>query len=158
MQTKTYSKLSDVQKLLVKKAEEAASNSYSPYSMFPVGAALLCEDGSIITGSNYENASYGATICAERVAISRANAEGMRSFRSMAIIAKGGKSSNPITPCGICRQILYEAGRYSNRDIEVIMSNEKKDRILVINISKLLPFAFSPKDIVIKRRSSLPHK
>ncbi len=158
MQTKTYSKLSDVQKLLVKKAEEAASNSYSPYSMFPVGAALLCEDGSIITGSNYENASYGATICAERVAISRANAEGKRIFRSIAIIAKGGKSSSPTAPCGICRQILSEAAQYSNYDIEVIMPNGKKDKILVINISELLPFAFGSKDIVARRRSPLHHK
>ncbi|MBQ3670374.1 MAG: cytidine deaminase [Treponema sp.] len=91
--------------LLVKKALEARANSYSPYSKYRVGAALLCDDGTVYTGCNVENASYPCGICAERNAMSSAVSGGHRSFSKIAI---AGSSDVICTPCGMCRQFMYE--------------------------------------------------
>ncbi|THV06493.1 cytidine deaminase [Dendrothele bispora CBS 962.96] len=90
---------------LIKAAFEARAFSYSPYSKFRVGAALLAADGSIIKGANIENASYGGTICAERTAIVKAASEGKRSFAGLAVVTD---VSSTISPCGMCRQVLRE--------------------------------------------------
>ena len=92
---------------LLAAARRAATLAYAPYSKFKVGAALLCADGSVITGCNVENASYGLTICAERVAIGRAVAEGKRKFVAIAVVALG-KKGKEVRPCGACRQVLIE--------------------------------------------------
>jgi cytidine deaminase len=92
---------------LLRRARAARSNSYSPYSRFPVGAALLAEDGRIFTGANVENASYGLTTCAERTAVSHAMSEGARGFRAVAVV--GPEDDRACAPCGSCRQILHEA-------------------------------------------------
>ena len=97
----------NVVKTLVKNALEAMEFSYSPYSKFKVGAALLCEDGTIVRGTNVENASYGLTICAERVAITKAVSEGKRRFKAIAISCTGDDPT--LSPCGACRQVLHEA-------------------------------------------------
>ncbi|MBR4282789.1 MAG: cytidine deaminase [Clostridia bacterium] len=85
-------------------AKNAMEYSYSPYSNFRVGAALLCENGKVYTGTNVENASFGATVCAERVALVKAVSEGCKTFTKIAISA----DKNPCSPCGICRQSLIE--------------------------------------------------
>lgn len=90
---------------LIALARESMERAYSPYSGYRVGAALLTDDGSVVTGCNVENVSYGLTVCAEQAAVVRAIAEGKRGFRAMAIVTDG---STAITPCGACRQVLAE--------------------------------------------------
>lgn len=91
--------------VLTRKALDVRSKAYAPYSQYRVGAALLCGDGDIVLGCNVENASYPATICAERVALTAAIALGKREFRALAIATADGGS-----PCGICRQVMHELG------------------------------------------------
>lgn len=91
---------------LLKIAEEAAGSAYAPYSHFRVGAALLCDDGSVITGCNVENRSFGLTICAERNAVAKALSQGKSSFNAIAVFCPD--SENPVPPCGACRQVLSE--------------------------------------------------
>ncbi len=97
--------MSETYVLLVGAACEARQQSYSPYSGFRVGAALLCADGRVVTGTNVENASLGLSLCAERAAVVRAVAEGRREFKAVAICADGDR---PTPPCGACRQVLLE--------------------------------------------------
>ncbi len=123
---------------LIEMAKRARENAYAPYSNFKVGAALLTEDGEIFTGANVENASYGLSICAERVAVFKAVSEGKRKFKAIAVVADTEK---PTPPCGACRQVLAEFG-----DIEVIMANLKGD-VKVMKLSELLPEAFTPDDL-----------
>lgn len=120
---------------LLERAREAREHAYAPYSRFPVGAALLAEDGRIFTGVNVENASYGLTTCAERTAVTKAISEGARSFRAVAVV--GPEDDLACTPCGSCRQILHEAGR----DMLVVMPGEAGDP-QVVPLHELLPGAF----------------
>ena len=124
---------------LVKKAIEARKKSYSPYSAFSVGAALLCADGTVYTGANIENASYTPTVCAERVAFFSALHEGQRDFCAIAIV--GGKSGEEICeycpPCGVCRQVISE---FCGDDFEIILSDGKENKVLTLK--ELLPYRF----------------
>lgn len=124
---------------LIKAAEETRRRAYTPYSKFKVGAAILTSEGKIFTGCNIENASFGLTICAERVAIFKAISEGYSNFKAIAII---GDTQKSCTPCGACRQVIMEFGA----DIEVIMSNLKGE-IKISRIDKLLPIAFKKNDL-----------
>lgn len=122
---------------LIELARRVRERAYAPYSKFKVGAALLADDGRIFTGCNVENASYGLTICAERAAIFKAVSEGARRFVSIAVVAD---TDDPVSPCGACRQVLWEfAG-----DLRVVKANlkGKKDTHLM---SELLPHAFDKK-------------
>jgi len=101
---------------LIKRAREAQMNSYSPYSGFAVGAALLTKNGKIFTGTNIENASYGLTVCAERIAVFTAIAGGERDFETIAVCASG---KGFVYPCGACLQVLLEF----SPDIEVLAVN-----------------------------------
>ncbi len=121
-------------KLLMKAALEARANAYAPYSGFKVGAALLCDDGSVYTGCNVENASYPCGICAERTAVSKAVSEGRRNFTAIAV---AGSSSEKCTPCGICRQFLYEFAP----DMTVLCGNKDGEHD-EITLSGLLPRGF----------------
>jgi cytidine deaminase len=125
----------DLKKRLLKAARDAAKRAYAPYSNFKVGAAVLTEKGSLITGCNIENASYGLTICAERSAISSAvNQEGenMR-IRALAVISE---SRSPCSPCGACRQVIFEFGP------EATVIFQGKKGLKEMHISKLLPRGF----------------
>ena len=122
---------------LIKKAHAARKKAYVPYSNFRVGAALETKEGRIFTGCNIENASFGITICAERVALFKAIAEGAKKFKRIAIVAD---TREPCSPCGICRQALFEFAP----DLEVVMANVKgKSRAL--RLTSLLPNGFKLK-------------
>ena len=125
---------------LVEAAMEARRNAYAPYSGFMVGAALLTDDNEIITGCNIENASFGATNCAERTAVFKAVSEGKRAFRAIAVIgSKDGEDAQDYTyPCGICRQVLLEFG---NSDFVVIAARTRMD-YRCITLSELVPYGF----------------
>jgi cytidine deaminase len=146
-----FEELSPKEQELLAEAKQAMETAYNPYSRFFVGAALLSQDGRIITGSNVENAAFGSTICAERAALLRANVMGIRIFEKIAIIARGKDSgtSEVTSPCGSCRQMLYEASQVSGKDFEVIMSTTALDKVVISTISELLPLAFGPKDLGI---------
>ena len=124
---------------LVALAKEAMEHAYVPYSKFRVGAALLTKDGRVFKGCNIENASYGATNCAERTAIFKAVSEGYREFDAIAIVASSGDYASP---CGICRQVLAEF----MPDGKVILDSEEKGMVTYL-VRELLPFGFSSEDI-----------
>jgi cytidine deaminase len=119
---------------LVEAARKARLNAHAEFSHFKVGAALETADGTIVTGCNIENATYGLTICAERVAMFKALSEGHRQFRRVAVVAD---TEAPASPCGACRQILWEFGG----DLEVILANLKRETGRH-RLSELLPLPF----------------
>lgn len=119
---------------LVAAAAKARRNAHAPYSKFHVGAALLTATGKVYTGVNVENASYGLTICAERVAVGKAISEGERRFVAIACVAP----SADLSPCGACRQVLAEFG-----DLAVICADSRRTRqVRVERLAELLPRAF----------------
>ena len=120
---------------LLERARAARAHAYVPYSHFPVGAALLAADGTIFTGCNVENASYGLTNCAERVALGKAVSEGVREFRAVAVVGPAGQESCP--PCGACRQVLYEFGPR----MQVVLPDEAGAPMIRL-ACELLPGAF----------------
>lgn len=124
---------------LMKKAEEAKEKAYAPYSGFRVGAALMTREGKIYTGCNIENATYGATICAERAAIACAVANGQREFETIAIDSDAEEAT---FPCGICRQVIAEFGQ----NIKVVVGKVDGD-IQVYEIKDLFPHAFTAEDM-----------
>lgn len=151
MKVVPYNKLTAEERCALTKAFEALTNAYNPYSHFFVGAALVADNGKIITGTNFENAAYGSTICAERSAALRANVKGIRSFKAIAIIARGEnfETKDVTGPCGSCRQVLFELSQISGHDMSVILSTTKKDKIVVTSIRELLPLGFGPLDVGI---------
>ena len=126
-------------KELILKAIDVQKNSYSPYSKFAVGAALLCDDGSVFTGVNVENISFGLTNCAERTAFFKAVSEGKRNFTKIAIV--GGDTY--LSPCGACRQVMAE---FCDKNFEIIFSKNENDYI-VKTLDEILPFSFSEEDM-----------
>ena len=128
------------EKQLVQKASEARKNSYSPYSSFSVGAALLTENGECFTGANIENVSYGLTSCAERNAFFSAVFNGHRSFTAIAIIGDG---KTYLPPCGACRQVMAE---FCHKDFKIILAKNEDDYI-VKTLDEILPLSFSEEDM-----------
>lgn len=151
MKNVRYEQLSDLQLRALDEALRVLENSYNPYSHFYVGACLVSVDEQLISGTNFENSAYGSSICAERSAVLRANAMGVRHFRSIAIIARGEDfDTTEVTgPCGSCRQVLYEISQVSGCDLQVILATSKKDKIVITTIRELLPLAFGPVDLGI---------
>ena len=131
---------------LIAAARAAATSAYAPYSNFHVGAALGFADGSVVTGANVENASYGLTLCAETVAVGKALSEDWRgALEAVAVI--GGKAGEvgegaPVTPCGRCRQMLNEVAALGGSDPLVLCVGEQS--VTELPLSALLPHAFGP--------------
>ena len=123
---------------LIQEAYKAVKYTYSPYSHFGVGAALLTNDGKIYHGANIENASYGATICAERTAVVKAVSSGHKNFKAIAIVTNDHKSIP--YPCGMCRQVLSEFAP----DILVIVATSETE-YKAVKLSELLPYPFELK-------------
>lgn len=128
---------------LAKKAKEAMSYAYSPYSGYQVGAALLCKDGSVYTGCNVENASYSVTNCAERTAFFKAVSEGKKEFTAIAICGgKCGVIQDIFPPCGVCRQVMRE---FCEDDFIIYLVEE--NGIESYTLKELLPVSFQPDTI-----------
>lgn len=125
-------------KELINTAIEARKNSYSPYSQFKVGAALLCKNGKVFTGANIENSSYSLTICAERTAIFKAVSEGEHDFRTIVVAAE---SEELTPPCGACLQVIYEF----NSKMKIILTNGKRSQEFTITDLLSHPFKINLK-------------
>ena len=132
-------------KNLIKQALEARGKSYSPYSHFRVGAAILTEDGKLYTGCNIENAAFSPTNCAERTAIFKAVSEGKQKFVKIAIVGgKEGETIDYCPPCGVCRQVLREF--VNPQQFQVILAKSETE-YKVYTLSQLLPEDFGPNNI-----------
>lgn len=128
---------------LISLALEAMKKSYSPYSDFKVGAALLCRDGTVFTGCNIENAAFSSTVCAERTAFFKAVSDGQRKFSAIAVVGgKNGEVDEFCPPCGVCRQVMNE---FCGEDFEIILFNGKD--IKNFTIGDLLPESFGAKKL-----------
>ncbi|WP_374297702.1 cytidine deaminase [Sphingomonas sp.] len=139
---------------LIAAARTAAVHAHAPYSRFAVGAALLMKDGSIVTGANVENASYGLSLCAETVAVATASAAGrLRDVVAVGVIggamdaAGRATGTTPVSPCGRCRQVLNEAAQLGGVDLPVHCGSAEGDAIRSYRLSELLPDAFGPADL-----------
>ncbi len=128
---------------LIRIALDAKTNSYSPYSSFPVGAALLTNDGKVHLGTNVENASYGATVCAERSAIFSAISNGYKKgdFRKIAIVSN---MDDFTYPCSLCRQVMTE---FFDNDVEVLLVNNHKKEYLNLSTDELVPYKFTESEL-----------
>ncbi|MBS1681883.1 MAG: cytidine deaminase [Bacteroidetes bacterium] len=132
-------------KYLVHKAKDATAHAYAPYSKFCVGAALILDDGTVITAANQENAAYPLCMCAERVALyAKASAHPEKRILKLAVVAhkKNHKELSPAACCGSCRQVILEFEHRQNKPIEVIMYGPDKKWIKVHSAAALLPWGF----------------
>ncbi len=130
---------------LVKVALDARKHSYSPYSGFAVGAALLCKDGSVYTGCNIENSAFSPTNCAERTAFFKAVSEGKKDFVKIAVVG-GDADSEPLNycpPCGVCRQVMKE---FCNSDFEIIIAINEND-YKTMTLGEILPASFDKREV-----------
>jgi cytidine deaminase len=123
------------EKQLVMKAISAMKDAYVPYSHFPVGACVAASDSTEYTGCNIENASYGLTVCAERVALFKAYSEGKREITALAVAAD---VDEPVSPCGACRQVIAELAA----NAVVLLSNSDGTKVMRMNPEDLLPYGF----------------
>jgi len=126
---------------LIEAAKNAQKNAYCPYSRYPVGAAVMMDSGRIFTGCNVENASFGLTVCAERIAIFKAVSHGEKKVRALCVAAKSAK------PCGACRQVIIE---FAPKDADIIYVDwfpmAKKQKVTMTKAGRLLPQAFDPSE------------
>ena len=135
--------MKEVYRRLMETAAEARAFSYSPYSGYCVGAALLAEDGRIFTGCNVENAGFSATNCAERTAVFKAVSEGARRFTAIAVVGgRRGEVSSFCAPCGVCRQVLIE---FCSPELAVLLGTP--EAFEVHTLGELLPFSFTAAEL-----------
>lgn len=125
---------------LIDEAKKIREKAYTPYSKFPVGAALLTEDGTLYTGCNIENAAYPVTCCAERVAIFKAISDGHYNFEKLAVVAD---TKRPVPPCGSCRQVMSE---FFNSDVAIYTTNLHGET-KAFTMEEILPFSFASSDL-----------
>ena len=148
--------MNDDVRRLIDAARQAARHAHAPYSRFAVGAALLLDDGSIVTAANVENASYGLSLCAETVAVATASAQGrLKDIVAIGVIggamdeAGHATGTTPVSPCGRCRQVINEAAQMGHRDVLVHCGAATGDAVTSYRLSALLPDAFGPSDLGI---------
>ncbi len=144
--------LESFEQALIRAAQSVMPRAYNPYSGFYVGAAVSTASGGTFSGTNVENASFGLTICAEPAAILRAYAEGDADIRALAVVGGPvpGSAGEIVTPCGRCRQMIYEAAQVSGTDIAVLCSNADLSKVMKVRISDLLPFPFWPTELSLR--------
>lgn len=134
---------------LLTKAKEARGSAYAPYSQFAVGAALLCDDGSVYTGCNVENAAFTPTCCAERVAFYKAISENKKEFKAIAVSGGTQKredtADEPCPPCGVCRQVMLE---FCDPDSFEIVLGASPDNIKAYKLRDIIPLGFGPGNIL----------
>ncbi len=131
-------------KELLSLAVDAMKKSYSPYSNCKVGAALLCKNGKVFTGTNIENAAFSPTVCAERVAVFKAVSEGETEFSKIAVVGgKDGEINGIFAPCGVCRQVMRE---FCDDDFTMILGESEND-FKKVTLKELLPLSFSPDNV-----------
>ena len=150
-----YAHLEDLDsesKYLVHKAKEATQHAYAPYSKLLVGSALILEDGTLVTGSNQENASFPLCICAERIALyNAATCHFEKKIKKLAVVAhkKSHKDLIPATPCGACRQVLFEFEERQQQPIQLIMYGPGKEWTLSPSAHALLPLGFNKESLFL---------
>ena len=138
---------------LVAAARAATKHAHAPYSRFGVGAAVLLNDGRVVTGCNFENASYGLSLCAETVALASVNAQGdLAKVAEIAVVGgligpHGIAGDAPVRPCGRCRQVINEAAQLGGRDIIVHCASADGALVETHRLSDLLPLPFGPADL-----------
>ena len=143
-----YQEYTDIEKNLIDASKEATSNAYAPYSKFSVGAALLLENGQIITGNNQENAAYPSGLCAERTAVFYANAQFPdQKIEALAIAAfyNGDFTADLISPCGSCRQVFLEVESRYESDVKILMYNRENEVFVAESMRSLMPLSFDKK-------------
>ena len=146
--------------LLIAEAFEAAKAAHAPYSRFGVGAAVLLADGRVIRGANFENASYGLSLCAETVALASVNMAGaLREVVAVGVVGgvmgpDGITGAAPVRPCGRCRQILNEAAQMGGRDLQIFCASADGAVVERHRLSDLLPHAFGPADLGLTQTRS----
>lgn len=151
--SKTSNEVDPQDEALLKEAAKAAETAYAPYSKFSVGAAVRTRSGKTYIGSNLENAAYGVGMCAEVAALTAANSS--RDYDVVAIAVLGHPTGDPalghdiVTPCGRCRQMIYEASQVSGDDVRVICANGDRSKVKAWTISELLPDGFGPHNLGI---------
>ncbi|MBX2964458.1 MAG: cytidine deaminase [Cyclobacteriaceae bacterium] len=152
---KNFDDLDQESKYLAHKAKEAANHAHAPYSKFTVGAALILEDGSVVTGANYENAAYPSGMCAERVALYAASAQHAdKRIMKIAVVAKkkGGKELVPASSCGPCRQVMLEFETNQKKPISIVMQTDENTWVIAPSAASLLPFSFTKDNLDIHHK------
>lgn len=145
MQPMRFQDLTLEDQFLLEEAERAMANAYAPYSSFHVGAAIRTMHKRTYIGANMENAAYSVAICAERAALTNLSTVSDRAIEAVAVIATGARpTTEPVMPCGMCRQCLFEFADLIDRDFIVICSDTAKSKITVTTIRELLPRGFGP--------------
>lgn len=147
---KSLDELDPETQYLTHRAKEWLPHAYAPYSNFHVAAAVLLEDGNIILGTNQENASYPAGLCAERLAVFSANAQHPDKKIKKVVIVARKKDHNDLTPaasCGVCRQVLLESEKRQDTPFEIIMLSHDHQWVVAPSAASLLPFAFSKQNL-----------
>jgi cytidine deaminase len=150
-----WSGLGAADRELIERAQDASARAYAPYSRFAVGAAARSQSGSIYTGANLENASSGLTICAEAVALAAANAAGDLALETIAVVGfsfgEAEGASRVVTPCGSCRQLIAETAQLMQIDVRILCCNGDLSSTVEAMISELLPNAFGPDNLGVRR-------
>ena len=155
IQAKKLRDLNDSDRRLIISARDVSMNAYAPYSGFAVGAAVRTKSGEIFTGANLENASYGVGMCAEVAAITSANSSGDYNIEAIAVVGHKftdpGDASQIVTPCGRCRQLIFEASQVAQTGIKIFSCSGDLELIHEAAVSEMLPEAFGPKNLGLEK-------
>jgi len=146
----SFDKLPKRDRELLQKARAMVQRAYAPYSRFGVGAAVRTTSGAVFAGTNMENAAYAVTLCAETSALQQSLAAGDFKVEAIAVVGSpldGDGGREIVTPCGRCRQLIFEAAQVSGKDVRVLSANADLSKILMLPISALLPHGFGPKNL-----------